>query len=274
MSTPTDDLDAYCERVGYAGDRSPTLGTLSALQNAQVRAIPFENLDPLAGLVVAIDIESIHGKLVKARRGGYCFEHNTLLWRMLERLGFTVSALAARVRWQVPQGVITALGHMALRVDLDGASYLVDAGFGGLSLTTPLDLGVSGAQVTTREPCRLTRRNDTYLLEAGLGDTWAPLYQFDLRAHYPQDFEIFNWYTCTAPRSRFVRSLMGASIEGNRQHTLLNNRHTVRELGGAAQTRTLRSIEELRAVLEDQMGIRLPSSPALLSKLAELTHGD
>lgn len=270
MLNSTGDLDAYCDRIGYVGDRSPTVATLGAVQEAHVRAIPFENLDSLAGQVVAIDLESVQDKLVGRARGGYCFEHNTLLWRMLENLGFTVSALAARVRWQVPAEMITPLGHMALRVDLDGESYLVDAGFGGLSLTTPLNLAVRGEQATAQESCRLTQTKGDLLLEAKLGDTWTAVYQFDLRAHYPRDFEVFNWYTCSSPQSPFVNSLMAARLEGRTRHTLLDNRYTVRNLGDAAETRMLASAEEVRCVLEEKIGVPVPSSPALMSKLGKI----
>jgi len=58
--------------------------------------IPFENLDILLGRPSLRDIGSIQAKLVDARRGGYCFEQNTLLRAVLERLGFTVESLMAR----------------------------------------------------------------------------------------------------------------------------------------------------------------------------------
>ena len=63
-------------------------------------------------------------------RGGYCFEHNRLFQAVLEQLGFRVTPLIARVRWQVPADVRTGLTHMLLRVDLDGRSWLVDVAFG------------------------------------------------------------------------------------------------------------------------------------------------
>ncbi len=44
------DLDAYFERIGYVGERAPTLQVLSALQLAHPSSIPFESLDPLLGL--------------------------------------------------------------------------------------------------------------------------------------------------------------------------------------------------------------------------------
>lgn len=70
-------------------------------------------------------------KLVQGRRGGYCFEHNTLLLHVLEALGFDVTVLSARGRYQVPPQVRRPRTHVLLRVELQGESYLVDGGFGG-----------------------------------------------------------------------------------------------------------------------------------------------
>jgi N-hydroxyarylamine O-acetyltransferase len=267
MSESTVDLDVYCQAIGYHGVRAPTLATLCALQAAHAKAIPFENLDVLAGQVVALDLASLQRKLLGHGRGGFCFEHNTLFWQVLKQLGFKVSALAARVRRRVPAGQTTPLGHMALRVDLDDVRYLVDVGYGGLTLTTPLSLDAAGAQATTHEACRIVQSYDDHLLQAELAGKWEPLYQFELSAYYAVDFEVWNWFTCTAPKSPFVNTLMAARTEPGRRHALLGNRYTVHELAGASTSTLLRSAAELREVLEVRFGIRVPDSPVLSAKL-------
>src|SRR5262249_35987587 len=114
------DLDAYFERIGYAGERSPTLATLQAIHLRHATIIPFENLTPLLHQPVRLDLASLQHNLVQSGRGGYCFEQNLLLLAVLRALGFQVTGLAARVRWNVPDEVVTARGHMLLRVELDG----------------------------------------------------------------------------------------------------------------------------------------------------------
>ena len=93
------DRAAYLARVGYKGQLEPTLETLKALQFAHVSAIPFENLDIVLGKTISLDLPHLEAKLVKARRGGYCFEQNALFAAVLESLGFEVVRLAARVRF-------------------------------------------------------------------------------------------------------------------------------------------------------------------------------
>ena len=51
-----------------------------------------------------------------AGRGGYCFEHNTLMMAALRAIGFVVEPLLARVRWNKDKDVQTTFTHMALRV--------------------------------------------------------------------------------------------------------------------------------------------------------------
>ena len=118
VSSPFD-LDAYLERIGYTGPRTATLDTLEALHALHPAAIPFENLNPLLGWPVALDVESLQAKLVAGGRGGWCYEHNTLFRHALEALGFSVTSLGARVLWNTPPGSpVGARHHMLLLVDL------------------------------------------------------------------------------------------------------------------------------------------------------------
>ena len=132
------DLDSYFARIGHDGPRAPTLETLRELQRKHPLAIPFENLDTLSGTPVRLDLESLERKLVRGRRGGYCFEQNLLLKHVLTRLGFDVVALAARVVWERPAGEPRPRSHMVLLVSLGGRRYLCDVGFGGLTPTGPI----------------------------------------------------------------------------------------------------------------------------------------
>src|SRR5262249_40516425 len=137
---PSVNLDSYFDRIGYSGRREASLATLRALHALHPIAIPFENLDVIRGIAVRLDLPSIEKKLVTDRRGGYCFEHNALFAAALEALGFRVTTLAARVRWQIPAQTPMPLTHMVLRVDLDGLPCLPDLRFRGLPPTPPLRL--------------------------------------------------------------------------------------------------------------------------------------
>src|ERR1700756_4948956 len=94
------DLKAYSARIGYTGAFAPTAETLAELHLAHATHIPFENADILLGRPIRLDQESLQAKLVAQRRGGYCFEQNLLFAAALEELGFRVTRLAARVRYE------------------------------------------------------------------------------------------------------------------------------------------------------------------------------
>ena len=136
MSTSQLDLDGYFRRIGHVGATEPTLSTLAALQAQHALQIPFENLDPLLGRSVRLDAASLQEKLVRQGRGGYCFEHNTLLRMVLEALGFAVTVYAARVLYRRALESVPPRTHMLLRAELPEGSFLVDVGFGGC---TPSD---------------------------------------------------------------------------------------------------------------------------------------
>ena len=94
------DLSEYLARVGLAAAPASTAEGLAELHHAHATHIPFENLDVLLGRPIRLDPASLHQKLVRDGRGGYCFEQNLLFAGVLEALGFRVTKLAARVRFR------------------------------------------------------------------------------------------------------------------------------------------------------------------------------
>ena len=108
-------------------------------------------------------LQSIQRKLVGARRGGYCFEHNLLFRGVLDALGFRTRSLGARVVWGRTDAEMPARTHMLLLVDLEGRTYLADVGFGGVTLTAPLVLETGREQATPHEPFRLDSIGDERL---------------------------------------------------------------------------------------------------------------
>ena len=169
MADMTLDLAAYFERIGYSGGAEPTLEVLQDLVTAHTQAIPFENLDPLLGVPIDdLSPEALTDKLIRRRRGGYCYEHNGLMGDVLEELGFSVRRFGARVVWTLAAGApVPSQTHTLLAVALPGGPqlYLVDVGFGGQTPTSPLRLETGSIQQTTLEPYRLQNRGDVLVLQ-------------------------------------------------------------------------------------------------------------
>ena len=260
-------LDRYFDLIGYDGERMPTLAVLRKLHLLHALAIPFENLSPLLGLPVRLDIPALFDKFVQQRRGGYCFEQNLLFQHVLHQLGFQTKALAARIRWNVPDGVATVRGHMLILVEIDGKPYIADVGFGGLTLTAPLRLITDVNQDTPHGPFRLRQTNTGYLLSGKTGEEWKDIYAFDLGMQLLPDYEVSNWYLSTHPQSHFVTGLMVGMPTTNGRHALLDNRYSFYGLDGSQQRKTMETVGELKNVLEQVFHIRLPDVPHLDEKL-------
>ena len=162
------DVDAYFDRIGYADSPSVSLDTLAALQLQHAITIPFENLNPLLRWPVQLDTPSLEQKLIRDKRGGYCFEQNLLFSAVLRQLGFRVTWLAARVLWNVPEAVVMPRSHMLLLVDLDGVRHVADVGFGGVTLTAPLRLQVDCEQHTPHERFRLIASGERFVMQANI----------------------------------------------------------------------------------------------------------
>ena len=276
MSSPFD-LDAYLARIGYSGPRTATIDTLTAVHALHPAAIPFENLSPLLGWPVQLDVDSLQAKLVTGGRGGWCFEHNTLLRHALEALGFSVTSLAARVLWNAPPGnPVGPRSHMLLLVNLEGKSYIADTGFGGNVLTGPLRLEPHIEQPieqpTPHEPHRLLPLENGFVLEAFLGGQWMALYRFTLEPQFPADYEVSNWYLCQHPNSFFRHILIAARATSEGRYALRNNNLAIHRKNGT-EKRTLTDAIALRASLENDFGLQLPESPdvdAMIERVSQM----
>ncbi|MCC7259216.1 MAG: arylamine N-acetyltransferase [Gammaproteobacteria bacterium] len=266
----TFDLDAYCARIGYLGERSPTLATLREIQWRHISSIPFENLACLAGEPVPLDLAALQAKMIRSPRGGYCFEHNILFAAALQRLGFAVTGLAARVLWKAPPDRSGPRTHMLLRVDLVEGTYIADTGFGGVSMPGPLELVTGRIQATPIERYRLTAQRDLFHLDVELRGEWQPVYSFDLQPQQYVDYEVANWFVSTHPTSRFTQVLLVARPAGQRRQSLFERDLSLHEPDGRRERRQLASVEELRQTLAGLFGIEVPPGAPFDAALARI----
>jgi N-hydroxyarylamine O-acetyltransferase len=260
-------LKAYFDRIGFAGSIAPTLATLEMIHALHPAAIAFENLNPLLGLPVDLDLPSIEKKLLTDRRGGYCYEHNLLLMAVLRELDFTVRGLAARVLWNNPEATEVAPHHMLLAVDINGVTHIADTGFGGMTLTAPIRLKADVEQGTPHETFRLTGGEPEWRLEARIGEDWKVLYAFDMTEKSEGDYAASNHFLSTDPASAFRQELRVALSPAGRRLALRNNRLTIHAEGQPPEVTLLTSVAQMREVLTGHFGILLPAAEQLDPRL-------
>ena len=242
------DLAAYLERIGYPGDPRPELETLIAIHRAHVTAIPFENLDIVLGRGISLELEDLQTKLVGGRRGGYCYERGLLFAAALERIGFSLIRLIARVNPRRPEpGPRT---HMLSRVLIDGRPWLADVGFGaGLLEPIPLEAGTTVDQEGWHY--RLERDGEgAWLAAARQGEQWSDLYAFTLERQRPIDYVVANHFTQTHPRSPFVGQPVAFSNAIGVRHRLKGLELRIERPDGGHEQRELTTRERDEALRE------------------------
>ncbi|BDU75796.1 arylamine N-acetyltransferase family protein [Mesoterricola sediminis] len=256
------DLPSYVRRIGYRGPLEANLACLEALCLAHVAIIPFENLDPLAGVPVELDPAALAAKLVDRRRGGYCFEQNLLFGAILERLGFPVALREARVVRGAPEGVTLPRTHGVLEVEADGQAWLVDVGFGSDGLLGPVPM--AGAPVRRfDETWQLEPGEGPRRLRADLGGGWAGIYDLQPGRVLLVDWKMASHFTATYPESRFRLTL-------TMQRTAPGGRRALRGLTWQAPGAPPRpvALADLPALARAEFGLDLtPEQLAVISKI-------
>ncbi|MFJ2773086.1 arylamine N-acetyltransferase [Streptomyces sp. NPDC087300] len=249
------DIEAYAGRLGHTGELKPDLETLRALHRAHVAAIPFENLEMMLGRPVPLDLAALQDKLVRRRRGGYCYEQNLLFAAALERIGFAVTGLGARVR--AGASVTRAVTHMLLKVEVGAEEWHCDVGFGGDGLLEPIPMR-DGAGVRQGEwRYRLDREPDGVLvLQTWRSDGWFDLYAYAGEARLPVDYVVMNHYTSTHPRSSFIRRPVVQKAGPQVRRSLVGDRLTVAHPDGSVDERDV-PVDELTDVLAREFGVEL-----------------
>jgi N-hydroxyarylamine O-acetyltransferase len=255
------DVDAYLQRIGCigcTGGLAPSAPLLHDLHGAHASSIPFENLDIMLGRTPGLDMPTLQGKLLRRARGGYCYEHNLLFGALLERLGFRVTRLAARVG---PPDRLPPKTHMLLMVEAEGRTWLADVGFGaGLRQPMPLEPDVEVSQ--SGWTYRLRRTDDRlWRLMSREGDAWSDLYHFTLEAQHHVDYVMANHFTATYPSSPFVQRMVAIRTEPDVRHALRGTELVTSRPDGSEESRTV-AADEILDVLATVFAIRLEPEEA------------
>ena len=263
------DLGAYLRRIGHDGDTAPSVPTLAALHRAHLAAIPFENLDIVLGRGISVEFEAVQRKLVDARRGGYCYEHGLLFAAVLERLGFEVDRLLARVGGDGYRP--RPRTHMALRVHAGGEAWLADVGFGSGLLAPVRFSGGEPARQGGWEYALAETGPATWELRERRDGEWLVRYAFADERQHPADVVVANHFTSTWPRSPFVTRSVVVRKDEDALRELLDRTLTTTRPDGSTDEREIGD-DELAATLRDVFGLELDARE--LDALAAATRRD
>jgi N-hydroxyarylamine O-acetyltransferase len=246
--------EAYLDRINYRGSLASDAETLRQLHLAHLLMVPFENLSIHYGEPIVLEDEALFDKVVRRRRGGFCYELNGSFAALLRTLGFNVAMLSA--------GVMNATGdvspdfdHMTLLVQLD-ERWLADVGFGD-SFREPVLLEQRAEQAQGEHVYRLDSQGDRFtLMRRDTQGSWSGQYRFGLRPYKYPDFDARCRYHQTAAESHFKQGRICTRITPDGRITL-SERRLIETTAAQRQERELSSETEYAEVLREQFGIVL-----------------
>jgi N-hydroxyarylamine O-acetyltransferase len=249
---PLLDTTAYLRRIGHDGPVEPSLESLRRLHLAHLHAVPFENLDIHLGRPIVLDEARLVDKVVRQRRGGFCYELNGAFAALLRALGFRVTLLSAGVH-----GKDGAFGpefdHLLLRVDLD-EPWLADVGFGD-SFLEPLRLAES-VQEQHGRAYRIDRDGEHHTLLRLAEAAWEPQHRFTLKPRALDDYSAMCRYHQTSPESHFTRKRVTTIATPTGRLTLSGARLIVNE-NGERRELPLEDEADHARTLREHFGIEL-----------------
>nr|XP_005489997.1 arylamine N-acetyltransferase, pineal gland isozyme NAT-3 [Zonotrichia albicollis] len=221
------DIKEYFARISYqASHNKQDLATMSEIFLHHIRAIPYENLSIHCGERIELDLEPIYNKIVRKKRGGWCMENNYLLFWVLKTLGYNITLLGAKVYVPERDAYPEDINHLLLRVDLDGKSYIMDAGFGmAYQMWQPMELISGTDQPQIPGVFRFQEKNGIWYFEKVRRKQWVlnpststspnvedevcrRVYLFTLQPRDIEEFRGCNAHLQTAPTSKFVLKSM------------------------------------------------------------------
>lgn len=254
------DLPAYLARIAYCGRLEPDRATLAGLLAAHMASIHFENIDVLLGRPIRLDVEGLQDKIVRGRRGGYCFEQATLFDAALRTLGFNTTLRTARVTLVLAPDKAPR-GHMIVVVDLPEGSFIADPGLGGLGCRTPIPLDGTPVE-ESGETTYIVFDGRRRMLKIESGERTLDAWTSGLDGDNWVDFEVANHWFSTHPASPMRQRLMLRAMTPEGRVTVMNRDVTTRAKGQAG-SRKLEDRAALRRLLQEVFAFDLPEVETL-----------
>jgi N-hydroxyarylamine O-acetyltransferase len=251
MIAETFNLTDYCQRIGFDGELRPDIATVQALMQHQLRSVPFENLDVLAGKPISLNPDDIVAKIIGQQRGGYCYEVNGLFAMALQALGIPYQFVAARPMFYPMKRPRT---HMALLVTLDGAEWLCDLGFGSYGIREPLRVDVLETPVMQAgDTFMLGEEGGDFILKAQVDGAWAKQYGFNRCPVEWIDFAPANWLNSTHPDAVFTQKPLVVLFTANGRNILFGD--SFKQIADGITTQRTLEPHEQAAVLAAHFGL-------------------
>ena len=251
---------AYLDRMGVSASTAGDAAGLRTLHREHQMTVPFENLSIHLAEPISLEERDLIDKIVRRRRGGFCYELNGAFALLLEALGARVSRVAAQVYGEA--GLSPPFDHLALIVRAaDGSGpWLADVGFGSHSdYALLLD-----ARDDQDDPAGRFRLADADAGDIDVLKDGKPQYRLEIRERSLADCVPTCWWQQTSPLSHFTQSTICSKLTpGGRES--ISGRMLIQTQDGTRTEQQLDTDEALLAAYRDHFGVtlsRVPDNPA------------
>lgn len=184
-------VEKYLERINYTGGLSVSYGTLSDLVYCHFTSVPYENFDILNNIPLSLEIPDLYDKIVNRRRGGYCFELNTLFNWLLNKIGFKTQTYIARFLLDEPAFPFVPMRrHRVMKTGINGEYYIADVGVGCEVPVRPLKLA-ENQETEVRKTLYKFRKDVNFgwvVQYKNSKDEWKDIYGFTEEIQFEIDF--------------------------------------------------------------------------------------
>lgn len=248
------DKKVYLHHLGIEKtDIAPNFETLKVLQKNHLLQIPFENLDIHWQCPIVLDTEKFYKKIIEQKRGGFCYELNSLFNELLKQIGYQTKIISARVCGR--DGNFGAeYDHLAILAKIGDEEFLVDVGFGDFAVE-PLKFALSVEQSDDNGTFLIRKfDNEYYEVVKKDGESWQSEYIFkDISRKLSEFTEMCNFHQ-TSPDSHFTRGKLCSIMLENGRKTLTDKKF-IETKNGVKSEIEVNSGEEFYQILESEYGI-------------------
>lgn len=250
------DINAYLKRIGMDSPTQCNLTYLNRLIFAHQCAIPFENLDVINGnLPISMDADLIFDKIITRKRGGYCFELNTMFKKLISALGYHAEFCRCRILRR--KDYLPPVLHVASLITLEDELYFCDVGYGGPQPGGAVKIEDGLETVCASQRFRMKKNNSYWwTMSYFSNNVWEDVLQFTLMPQDIVDFAVLNHYCSTSPECIFTKKVVVNRRLVNGSISLSNNRFT-KLVNGIRTEEQISDQTRYQNILKQEFGIEI-----------------
>ncbi|MFQ3853084.1 arylamine N-acetyltransferase family protein [Staphylococcus parequorum] len=228
------------------------LETLNHYIHQYVLHVPFENINVQNKQPIALDDETMLHKIIRAHRGGFCYEQNRLFHSFLKEKGFDVYMISATIN--TGEGWAMEGSHMALIVRLNQHKYLIDVGYADVpKKAMPLIKNQNEVSDVNGTFQVIHIDADTIEMQKYKTDDWETQYRAIDISKTLKDFAAGIEFNQHHSDSIFVRKLLVSKAKTYGRVTLSNAHLTISKNGEVQKIPVTQN--NYQALLSDYFGI-------------------